>query len=100
MSDLLEVCEPQMTENSKRDHSDDSMSEIETRPEPKKKVNIYTPSANRPPPLQVNSVLHQSENFLYCISGRSRGGARGPAPSLFWVKNEEMTEGSKSQQGK
>ena len=29
------------------------------------------------------------------ISGGSRGGARGarPPPSLFWVKEEEMTEG-------
>jgi len=63
MSDLLEVCEPQMIENSKSDHGDDSMSEIESRPEPKKKVNISTPSANRPPPLQVNSVLNHSENF-------------------------------------
>ncbi|XP_020612476.1 nucleolar MIF4G domain-containing protein 1-like isoform X2 [Orbicella faveolata] len=35
---LLEVCEPQMIENSKSDHGDDSMSEIESRPEPKKKA--------------------------------------------------------------
>ena len=67
MSDLLEVCDSQMIENSKSDHSDDSMSEIGSRLEPTKKVNFVTPYANWPPPLQVNSVLHQSENFLYNI---------------------------------
>ena len=31
------------------------------------------------------------------VSGRSRGGARGPvSPPLFWLKNEEITEERKA----
>ena len=52
-----------MIETNKSSHSDDSMSEIESRLEPNKKVNISTPSANKPPSLPVSSVPHQSENF-------------------------------------
>ena len=45
---------------------------------------------------QVQRVIKAKKNFgVRCTltSGGSRGGARGPPPPLFWVKNEEMTEG-------
>ena len=37
-------------------------------------------------------VGYQAQLVIIC-SGRSRGGAWGARPSLFWAKKEEMTEG-------
>ena len=61
--------------------------------------------SSRRVPINCKNQAHFNHLIMICFrrcylslhcSGGSRGGARGSAPPLFWVKKKKMTEGKKA----